>query len=150
MNEKISQNDYLLIGEIANRSGVAISTLHFYEKKGFISSKRNSKNQRIFKRGILRIISLIKFAQNLGFSLDDINKNLKSLKSKETPSEKEWKKLTKNWQFQLDLRIKEMQKLRNQLDRCIGCGCMSLGSCPLRNKNDKLSQKGEGPLLLKV
>ena len=83
MNEKISQNDYLLIGEIANRSGVAISTLHFYEKKGFISSKRNSKNQRIFKRGILRIISLIKFAQNLGFSLDDINKNLKSLKSKD-------------------------------------------------------------------
>lgn len=140
--------DLLSVGEVAARSGVAISALHFYEKKGLITPMRNSQNQRVYPRGMLRIISLLKVAQRLGFSLEEIQKMFESLPQKEKPSEKDWKSLSRLWKAELNKKIELMTKLRDQLDKCIGCGCLSLKDCPLRNQDDKLSVKGPGAQLL--
>lgn len=138
----------LTVGQVASRSGVSVSTLHFYESKGLIKSWRNSGNQRRYPREVLRRVALIKVAQRTGISLASIRKALNSLPKGRTPTADDWKILSTKWRTELDDRINRLTRLRNQLDGCIGCGCLSLGVCPLRNPWDKLSEQGPGPRLL--
>lgn len=140
--------DYLTVGEVAERSGVAVSTLHFYEAKGLISSVRNSGNQRRFPRAELRRIAVIKVAQRAGISLAEIRDALSTLPSGRALSAKDWARLSKRWKHELEGRIARLEALRDQLGDCIGCGCLSLDSCPLRNPMDELAEEGPGPRLL--
>ena len=138
----------LTVGEVAERSGVAISALHFYEAEGLIQSTRNAGNQRRFARETLRRVAVIKVAQRLGIPLASIRAALKSLPEGRTPTAADWNRLSARWRADLDDRIEKLQQLRNQLSTCIGCGCLSLNDCPLRNPLDKLSEQGPGPRLL--
>ncbi|OYD80352.1 MULTISPECIES: redox-sensitive transcriptional activator SoxR [Azospirillum] len=138
----------LSVGEVAERSGVAVSTIHFYESKGLITSWRSSGNQRRFPRDVLRRIAVIKVAQRLGVPLATIAQALKTLPDGRTPTAEDWKRLSAAWKADLDERIAVLTKLRDGLEDCIGCGCLSLGECPLRNPWDELSEDGPGPRLL--
>jgi MerR family redox-sensitive transcriptional activator SoxR len=138
----------LSVGEVAARSGVAVSTLHFYEAQGLIQSWRNSGNQRRYAREVLRRVAVIKVAQRTGISLAEIREALATLPDGRTPSAADWKRLSTRWRGDLDDRIQRLTRLRDQLDGCIGCGCLSLGVCPLRNPLDKLAAEGPGPRLL--
>ena len=140
--------DYLTVGEVAERSGVAVSTLHFYEAKGLISSVRNAGNQRRFPRAELRRIAVIKVAQRAGIPLAQIRDALSALPSGRALSAKDWARLSKRWKHELEGRIARLEALRDQLGDCIGCGCLSLDSCPLRNPMDELAEEGPGPRLL--
>ena len=136
------------VGRVAKRCGVNVSTLQFYEQKGLIKSWRNNGNQRRHKPEVLRRISIIKAAQKLGISLEEVKQAFLSLPDNRTPTTEDWQLLSTNWQQMLDARISYMQKLRDQLTGCIGCGCLSMNSCPLYNPDDILAAKGNGPLLL--
>jgi MerR family redox-sensitive transcriptional activator SoxR len=138
----------LSVGEVAERSGVAVSTLHFYEAQGLIKSWRNSGNQRRYAREVLRRVAVIKVAQRTGIPLTEIRDALATLPEKRTPTAEDWKKLSTRWRAHLDERINRLTRLRDQLDGCIGCGCLSLEVCPLRNPWDKLGEQGPGPRLL--
>lgn len=138
----------LTVGEVARRSGVAVSTLHFYETKGLIRSWRNAGNQRRYAREVLRRVAVIKVAQRTGMPLVAIRKALKALPGERTPTEQDWKKLSAAWRTELNDRIDRLARLRDQLDGCIGCGCLSLGVCPLRNPRDMLGAQGPGPRIL--
>lgn len=138
----------LTVGQVAARSGVAVSTLHFYEAKGLIRSWRNRGNQRRYPREVLRRVAIIKVAQRTGLPLASIRKALKALPGERTPTAEDWKKLSTAWRAELDDRIERLARLRDQLQGCIGCGCLSLGICPLRNPWDKLAEQGPGPRLL--
>lgn len=138
----------LSVGEVAERSGVAVSTIHFYESKGLIASWRSSGNQRRFPRDVLRRIAVIKVAQRLGVPLATIAEALKTLPDGRTPTAEDWKRLSVAWKADLDKRIAVLTRLRDGLEDCIGCGCLSLGECPLRNPWDELSEDGPGPRLL--
>ncbi len=135
----------LSVGEVASRSGVAVSALHFYEKQGLIASARTAGNQRRYERSVLRRVAVIKVAQRLGVPLAEIAEALSSLPVNRTPSKKDWQSLSQRWQAQLDARIALLNQLRDQMDSCIGCGCLSLSVCPLRNAQDCLSGDGPGP-----
>ena len=138
----------LSVGEAAARSGVAVSTLHFYESEGLIRSRRNAGNQRRYPREVLRRIAVIRVAQRTGISLASIRDALKALPSGAAPTAEDWKNLSARWRAELNDRIGRLTRLRDQLDGCIGCGCLSLDSCPLRNPCDALAQQGPGPRLL--
>lgn len=138
----------LTVGEVAQRCGVAVSAIHFYEAKGLIRSWRNSGNQRRYPREVLRRVSLVKVAQRLGISLQSIKAALDTLPKGRTPTAQDWKKLSARWHGELDERIAKLQRLRNQLTSCIGCGCLSMNDCPLRNPYDELAQEGAGARLL--
>lgn len=138
----------LTVGEVARRSGVAVSALHFYESKGLIKSWRNAGNQRRYAREVLRRVALIKVAQKTGIPLAAIRKALKALPGERTPTGEDWKKLSLGWRAELNARIERLARLRDQLDGCIGCGCLSLGVCPLRNPHDNLGKQGPGPRIL--
>ena len=138
----------LTVGEVAERSGVAVSAVRFYETEGLIQSTRNAGNQRRFARETLRRVAVIKVAQRLGIPLASIREALKSLPEGRTPNAADWNRLSARWRAELDDRIEKLQQLRNQLSTCIGCGCLSLQDCPLRNPLDSLAQQGPGPRLL--
>jgi MerR family redox-sensitive transcriptional activator SoxR len=138
----------LTVGEVAERSGVAVSAIRFYEAEGLIQSTRNAGNQRRFARETLRRVAVIKVAQRLGIPLSSIREALKSLPEGRTPDAADWNRLCARWRAELDDRIEKLQQLRNQLSTCIGCGCLSLKDCPLRNPLDSLAQQGPGPRLL--
>jgi MerR family transcriptional regulator, redox-sensitive transcriptional activator SoxR len=138
----------LTVGEVAQRSGVAVSTLHFYEAKGLIRSWRTNGNQRRYEREVLRRVAIIRVAQRTGMELEEIRKALKALPRERTPNAEDWKKLSASWKNELNARIDRLARLRDQLDGCIGCGCLSMGACPLRNPWDRLSRRGPGPRLL--
>jgi len=138
----------LTVGEVAARSGVPVSTIHFYEAKGLISSWRNAGNQRRFAREVLRRIAVIKVAQRAGVPLVRIKEALDELPDNRTPTAKDWRRLSRRWRAELDDRIRQLTKLRDDLDGCIGCGCLSMRSCPLRNPGDILAESGSGPRLL--
>lgn len=143
-----SSPEELTVGEVSRRTGVAVSALHFYESKGLISSHRNSGNQRRYPRDVLRRVSLIKVAQNLGVSLAEIKEALDQLPPDKKASMTDWKRMATKWNQRLDDRIHLLTKLRNELMGCIGCGCLSMQECPLRNSRDNLARKGTGPRLL--
>ena len=138
----------LSVGEVANRSGVSIATLHFYEQVGLISSERSRGNHRQYARDILRRVAVIKVAQRAGISLLEIAAALASLPDGRTPTANDWSRLSRQWKQNLDARIAELSKLRDQLAGCIGCGCLSLKACNLRNPGDKLGADGSGARLL--
>ena len=139
----------LTVGEVAKRSGVAVSTLHFYEQKGLISSNRNYSNHRVFPRNVLRRIAVIKTAQMLGIPLATINEAFADLPENENVTADDWRKLSERWKSDLDERIRKLTQLRDQLTNCIGCGCLSIKECGLRNPSDELSEKGSGAIMLK-
>ena len=138
----------LSVGEVAERSGVAVSTLHFYETKGLIRSQRNRGNQRRYPRGILRRVAVIKVAQRTGIPLAEIADALSVLPHDRPLTAQDWRRLSEIWRRQLDDRIERLTRLRDQLDGCIGCGCLSMQDCPLRNPWDALAAEGPGPRLL--
>lgn len=138
----------LTVGKVAERSGVKVSTLHFYESKGLICSSRNAGNQRRYSSDVLRRIAMIKAAQKLGISLEEIKQALASLPKARTPTQDDWEKLSANWRTQLNERIAYMERLRDYLTGCIGCGCLSMKTCPLYNENDKRAADGPGAVIL--
>ncbi len=138
----------LTVGELAVRSGVAVSAIHFYESKGLIRGWRTSGNQRRYPREVLRRIAVIKASQRVGIPLSAIRDALTSLPEKRTPTAEDWGVLSERWRADLDDRITRLTKLRDELTSCIGCGCLSLDSCPLYNPGDKCSELGPGPQLL--
>jgi MerR family transcriptional regulator, redox-sensitive transcriptional activator SoxR len=138
----------LAVGEVARRSGLSISTLHFYETKGLIRSERNNGNHRRYAREVLRRVAVIKVAQRAGIPLAAIRAALASLPNGRTPTAKDWAGLASRWRQDLDARISELSKLRDQLTGCIGCGCLSLRACTLRNPDDALAAEGDGARLL--
>ena len=139
---------YLTIGQTAERCGVSTATLRFYEERGLIRAERGSGNQRLFHRSVLRRISIIRVARTLGFSLAEIRDTLQTLPADRTPSKRDWQRLSRHWRGELDRRISGMERLRDQLDSCIGCGCLSLGSCALYNPADSVAGEGPGPRIL--
>ncbi|MGK8438357.1 redox-sensitive transcriptional activator SoxR [Ectopseudomonas hydrolytica] len=140
----------LSVGQVAERSGVAVSTLHFYETKGLIHSQRNAGNQRRYRRDVLRRVAIIKVAQRLGIPLADIGAALATLPSDHMPTAADWQQLSAQWQRDLNARIEQLTRLRDQLTGCIGCGCLSMQDCPLRNPRDELGEQGAGARLLET
>lgn len=137
--------ELLSVGELAARSGVAVSAIHFYEAKGLITSVRNPGNQRRFARSELRRVAVIKVAQRAGISLGEIRDALETLPTGRTVTARDWSRLSKRWKNALDERIHRLTALRDQLGDCIGCGCLSLKTCPLRNPMDVAGEDGPGP-----
>ncbi|MBC3209943.1 MULTISPECIES: redox-sensitive transcriptional activator SoxR [Pseudomonas] len=135
----------LTVGEVAARSGVAVTALHFYESKGLIKSQRNAGNQRRYPRAVLRRVALIKVAQRLGIPLAAIGEAMKNLPQDRAPTAADWKILSEQWRQELDERIHQLTLLRDRLNGCIGCGCLSMEACPLRNRGDVLGEQGPGP-----
>lgn len=149
MSKNISELKTLLTpGEVAKRSGVAVSALHFYESKGLITSVRNGGNQRRYAREVLRYVAIIKIAQRIGIPLSTIKDAFSVLPEGHTLSASEWKILSSRWRSELDRRIDTLTALRDELNGCIGCGCLSRRDCPLRNPDDKLGERGTGARIL--
>lgn len=131
-------------GETAERAGVAVSALHFYERQGLITSRRTAGNQRRYHRDVLRRVAFIRVSQSVGISLTQIEQALATLPEGATPTKADWARLSARWKPELDARIDQLVSLRDQLDGCIGCGCLSLKSCSLYNAEDGLSTSGSG------
>lgn len=140
----------LSVGEVARRSGVRVSTLHFYEAQGLISGWRTDGNQRRYARDVLRRVALIRVAQAVGISLADVATALASLPEDAAPSRADWSRLSAAWRDRLNERIAQLTRLRDTLDDCIGCGCLSIDRCRLRNPADRLVVEGTGPRRLLV
>lgn len=147
VNREIRSHD-LTPGEVARRAGVAISALHFYEREGLIASVRNAGNQRRYHRDVLRRVAFIRVSQGVGVSLADIRAALATLPEGRTPTKADWARLSRSWRSDLDLRIRRLEQLRDTLDDCIGCGCLSMRSCRLANPGDVLKEHGDGPVRL--
>jgi MerR family redox-sensitive transcriptional activator SoxR len=137
-------NAMLTVGELAMRGGVAVSALHYYESRGLIRAERTAGNQRRYPRAALRRVAFIRAAQQLGIGLAEIAAALEQLPQQRTPNKADWARLSAGWRAQLDVRIAALQALRDRLDGCIGCGCLSLRACALYNPDDKCAQAGSG------
>lgn len=135
----------LPIGDVARRSGVAVSALRFYEANGLISSTRTEGGQRRYRRDVLRRLAVIQAAQQVGFPLAEIAGMLAELPAERPVSSSEWQRLARSWRPQLDERIRTLEQLRDQLDSCVGCGCLSMEKCALANPADRASDLGPGP-----
>src|SRR5579863_6861810 len=138
----------LTVGEVAARSGVSVSALHFYERKGLIRSARTRGNQRRYARDVLRRVALIQVAQELGITLAEVGVVLAALPDHRTPSRADWERISRRWAVDLDRRIALLQRLRTRLAGCIGCGCLSIDRCAIFNRDDYLAAAGRGPVLL--
>lgn len=143
--ETSSLKTALTVGEVARRSGVAVSTIHFYEAKGLIQGWRSEGNQRRYHRSVLRRIAIIRVAQLTGITLAAIRDALVDLPHDRVPTDADWVRFASAWRDMLDRRIDRLAQLRDQITSCIGCGCLSLDECPLRNPNDELGEAGPGP-----
>lgn len=135
----------LSVGQVAARSGVSVSALHFYEAEGLIESRRTSGNQRRYPREALRRVAFIRAAQGVGIPLRQIKAALQLLPDNRTPTRGDWERLSTAWRNDLDERITRLRQLRNRLSGCIGCGCLSLDLCQLVNPDDILGNDGPGP-----
>lgn len=142
--KQYSPETWLSIGELAKRSGVSVPTIRFYEEKDLIWSTRTEGNQRRYQRAMLRRIAIIKAAQQVGISLKQIKQTLSILPKQQVATKKDWQIMSQEWQWQLDQQIMMLLQLRQQLDQCIGCGCLSLEQCPLRNPEDCLAEEAMG------
>lgn len=144
-----SRNHGLLsIGDVARRTGLAVSAIRYYEDEGLVSARRSPGGKRLFIRSDIRRLSFILIAQQLGFSLDEIRTQLKSLPLERTPTKGDWERISKGFRAHLDARIGMLERLRDRLDGCIGCGCLSLEACKLYNPDDQASSTGAGPRLI--
>lgn len=140
----------LTIGALAERAGVATSAIRFYESKGLISSIRTTGNQRRYEASTLRRVAFIRTAQRVGLSLEEIGAALATLPDGRTPTKADWTRLSRAWRPRLDEQIARIERLRDRLDGCIGCGCLSLRTCALSNPDDVAAEQGPGPVLLET
>ena len=140
----------LSIGQVAERTGVATSALRYWEDLGLITSDRTAGNQRRYERATIRRVSFIRAAQRVGLTLDEIAAALARLPQSRTPTASDWARLSRSWRRRLDEQIRSIERLRDQLDSCIGCGCLSLRTCALSNPDDTLAARGPGPVLLET
>jgi MerR family transcriptional regulator, redox-sensitive transcriptional activator SoxR len=138
----------LTIGELSVRSGAARSALRYYEKLGLIRAARTGGNQRRYERAELRRVAFIRIAQQVGVSLEEIGAALDELPAGRTPNKSDWARLSARWRGRIDERIALLEGLRDKLDGCIGCGCLSLKRCRLYNPDDRLAATGSGPRIL--
>jgi MerR family redox-sensitive transcriptional activator SoxR len=138
----------LSVGQVAARSGLPVSTLHFYERKGLIRSERNAANHRVYRRDILRRIAIIKVAQSVGVSLAEIADALAPLPQDQAPTTEDWESISSHWHADLTERIEKLTALRDKMALCIGCGYLSVARCPLVNEGDHLAVTGPGARML--
>jgi MerR family transcriptional regulator, redox-sensitive transcriptional activator SoxR len=136
------------VGDVAGRAGVNTSALRFYEANGLITSERNESGHRRYRSDVLRRVGFIKVAQRVGLSLEEIKQALDSLPERRTPNRKDWARLAASWRPVLDERIALLEAMKDKLDGCIGCGCLSLDTCALYNPDDVAAQRGVGPRYL--
>jgi MerR family redox-sensitive transcriptional activator SoxR len=136
--------DLITIGELAARAGVSTATLRFYEAESLIAAERTAGNQRRFARATLRRVAFIRAAQRIGLSLQEIRAALAKLPSDRTPTKADWERLSRSWQRGLNDRILDLERLRDELTGCIGCGCLSLRRCSLFNRGDRAAANGAG------
>lgn len=141
-------DDALAIGALSQRTGVAPSALRFYEDEGLIRSARSTGGQRRYERETIRRVSFVRIAQQVGLSLDEIRAALSSLPENRTPSKRDWERLSKSWRPRIEAQIALLERLRDRLDGCIGCGCLSLKVCRLANPGDQAATLGPGPRYL--
>jgi len=141
----VTVGNFITIGQLSRRTGVAVSAIRFYEDRGLLQSLRTSGNQRRFMRSDIRRVSFILIAQKLGLALSEIEAQLATLPNERTPSFADWQRISRSMRVAIDEKINLLTRTRNQLDQCIGCGCLSLDKCRLYNKDDKLGLKGPGP-----
>ncbi|MBA3510994.1 redox-sensitive transcriptional activator SoxR [Sphingomonas sp.] len=144
----MQSSDLLPIGQLAARTGLSVSAIRFYEAKGLVSALRNKGGQRRFLRADIRRLSFIRIAQQLGFTIGEIQKQLSTLPQGRTPTRKDWSRISRGFRRTLDARINGLTRMRDRLDGCIGCGCLSLRNCALYNPDDRLRSRGPGPRLL--
>ena len=137
--------DMLTIGDLARRTGLSVSAIRFYEAKGLVAPIRNAGGQRRFARSDIRRLSFVLIAQKLGFSIAEISEHLRSLPQERTPTKKDWARISRSFRGALNARIDGLIRLRDNLDGCIGCGCLSLKNCALYNPNDIAGESGAGP-----
>jgi MerR family redox-sensitive transcriptional activator SoxR len=137
--------DLLAIGEVSRRTGVAPSALHYYEQLGLITSTRTGGNQRRYSRHMLRRISLILVAKRLGIPLADVQEVFATLPADTRPLARDWRRVSRHWEAQLERKKREIEQLQEELTGCIGCGCLSLNRCRLLNPEDELGEQGPGP-----
>jgi MerR family redox-sensitive transcriptional activator SoxR len=135
----------LTIGELAERSGVATSALRFYEERGLIASERTGAGHRRYPRATIRRVAFIVFAQRVGLTLEEIRAELAKLPSARAPKRQDWSKLSATWAARIDERMAELERLKEGLTECIGCGCLSLDRCKLANPDDRVARRGAGP-----
>lgn len=147
MKEKITDHQSLSVGQVAKRSGLSVSTLHFYESKGLLESQRTAGNHRVYARGALRRIAIIRIAQASGISLAEIKTALEPIPHDRKASAKEWETVSREWANSLRRRIEQLSRLSTSLEGCIGCGCLTMGECPLLNPQDSLSESSTGPVI---
>ncbi|MDQ3678953.1 MAG: redox-sensitive transcriptional activator SoxR [Actinomycetota bacterium] len=140
--------EWLTIGAVAARTGVATSTLRYYEREGLLSSERSSGGQRRYPREVLRRVAFIRTAQRVGLTLGEIRAAMASLPDGRTPTKADWEKLSGAWRSRLDEQIALLERLRDRLTSCIGCGCLSLKTCGLLNPGDEAAERGSGPRYL--
>lgn len=138
----------LTIGQLAERSGAAPSAIRFYEERGLLHATRTSGNQRRYEQATLRRLAFIRTAQRVGLSLEEIGEALSTLPDSRTPTKADWSRLSRTWRPRLDEQIERLRRLRDDLDGCIGCGCLSLKKCALTNPGDQVAPRGPGPVLL--
>ncbi len=136
--------ELLSVGQVAQRGGVSVSALHFYERQGLIFSRRTSGNQRRFERSVLRRVAVIRAAQRAGIPLSLVADVFGELPEEGVPSKSDWQRLSEHWQKELDARIAALEKLRGSMGGCIGCGCLSLEECGFVNPDDQVAGKGPG------
>jgi MerR family redox-sensitive transcriptional activator SoxR len=139
------EDRFITIGQLAARTGVAVSAIRFYEEKRLLQSLRTGGNQRRFLRSDIRRVSFILIAQKLGLALVEIESQLAQLPQGRAPTLSDWQQISRRMRFEIDQRIMLLTRTRNQLDQCIGCGCLSLQKCQLYNKDDRMGAKGAGP-----
>ena len=139
----------LTIGELSERSGVATSALRFYEERGLIGSRRTTGNQRRYAKATLRRVAFIRTAQRVGLTLEEVSEALATLPQERTPTKADWARLSRSWRPRLDEQIRRIELLRDRLDGCIGCGCLSLRTCALVNPGDVLAEQGPGAVRLR-
>jgi MerR family transcriptional regulator, redox-sensitive transcriptional activator SoxR len=140
--------ELLTMGEVTRRSGMAASALRYYEREGLISATRTAGGQRRYERGVLRRLAFIRAARNVGLSLEEVRAALARLPSSRTPTKADWTAISRSWRTRLNEQIAALEKLRDGLDSCIGCGCLSLARCRISNPEDVLADRGVGALYL--
>ncbi len=138
----------LTIGEVSQRSGVATSTLRFYEQEGIVTATRSAGGRRLFPRAVLRRLAFVRAAQSVGLSLDEVRAALATLPDSRTPTKADWERLSRTWRSRLDEQIAALEALRDGLTSCIGCGCLSLRRCALSNPGDQVGRSGPGARFL--
>ena len=144
----MSKAAHLTIGQLSERSGIATSALRYYEDRGLIHAERTAGNQRRYRQAELRRVAFIRSAQRVGLTLEEVEQALATLPEGRTPTKADWARLSRAWRPRLDEQIARLERLRDKLDGCIGCGCLSLRTCALQNRDDEVAPRGPGAVFL--